>query len=50
MDGGTHGIAGVAFDPTGDWLYSGTEKTLGDWTEEEADQKQNDRPTGISDD
>ncbi|ODN83234.1 hypothetical protein L202_01414 [Cryptococcus amylolentus CBS 6039] len=31
VDGGTWGIAGLAFDPTGDWLYSGTEKTVVEW-------------------
>ncbi|WVQ71758.1 hypothetical protein IAR50_001299 [Cryptococcus sp. DSM 104548] len=31
VDGGTWGIAGVAFDPTGDWLYSGTERTVVEW-------------------
>ncbi|CAD6581228.1 MAG: hypothetical protein TREMPRED_002944 [Tremellales sp. Tagirdzhanova-0007] len=25
------GIAGVAFDPTGEWLYSGTENTVVEW-------------------
>lgn len=31
VEGGTWGIAGVGFDPTGDWLYSGTEKTIVEW-------------------
>ncbi|KAK4687467.1 hypothetical protein P7C73_g2638, partial [Tremellales sp. Uapishka_1] len=31
IEGGTWGIAGVAFDPTGDWLYSGTERTIVEW-------------------
>ena len=31
VEGGTWGIAGVGFDPTGDWLYSGTEKTVVEW-------------------
>jgi hypothetical protein len=30
-DGGTWGIAGIGFDPTGDWLYSGTERTVVEW-------------------
>lgn len=30
-EGETWGIAGVAFDPTGDWLYSGTERTVVEW-------------------
>jgi hypothetical protein len=28
---GYTGIAGVAFDPTGNWLYSGTESTVVEW-------------------
>jgi hypothetical protein len=31
VDGGECGIAGVAFDPTGEWLYSGTERTVVEW-------------------
>ncbi|KAL1405486.1 hypothetical protein Q8F55_009120 [Vanrija albida] len=31
VDGGTWGISGVAFDPTGDWLYAGTERTIVEW-------------------
>ncbi|WVQ98832.1 hypothetical protein IAU59_005963 [Kwoniella sp. CBS 9459] len=31
IEGGGWGIAGVAFDPTGDWLYSGTERTVVEW-------------------
>ena len=31
MEGGTWGIAGIAFDPTGEWLYSGTERTVVEW-------------------
>ena len=31
VEGGTHGIAGVGFDPTGNWLYSGTERTVVEW-------------------
>ena len=31
VEGGVSGIAGVAFDPSGDWLYSGTEKTIVEW-------------------
>lgn len=31
MCGQSWGIAGVAFDPTGDWLYSGTESTVVEW-------------------
>jgi WD40 repeat protein len=31
VEGGTWGIAGVAFDPSGDWLYSGTERTVVEW-------------------
>ncbi|KAK8869692.1 hypothetical protein IAR55_000260 [Kwoniella newhampshirensis] len=31
VEGGTWGIAGVGFDPTGDWLYSGTERTVVEW-------------------
>jgi hypothetical protein len=30
-DGGVWGIAGIGFDPSGDWLYSGTEKTIVEW-------------------
>lgn len=30
-EGGTWGLAGVGFDPSGDWLYSGTEKTIVEW-------------------
>lgn len=25
------GISGVGFDPTGDWLYAGTERTVAEW-------------------
>lgn len=28
---GVVGISGVAFDPTGDWLYAGTEQTVVEW-------------------
>jgi hypothetical protein len=28
VDGGMLGIAGVCFDPTGDFLYTGTERTV----------------------
>ncbi|WVW83001.1 hypothetical protein I302_105017 [Kwoniella bestiolae CBS 10118] len=31
VENGTWGIAGVGFDPTGDWLYSGTERTVVEW-------------------
>lgn len=31
FDSGTWGVAGLAFDPTGDWLYSGTERTVVEW-------------------
>ncbi|OXG21572.1 hypothetical protein C366_01253 [Cryptococcus neoformans Tu401-1] len=31
VEGGTWGISGVAFDPTGDFLYSGTESTVVEW-------------------
>jgi hypothetical protein len=31
LEGGTWGIAGIAFDPTGDWLYSGTEGSVVEW-------------------
>ena len=31
VEGGTWGIAGVGFDPTGNWLYSGTEATVIEW-------------------
>ncbi|WRT67211.1 uncharacterized protein IL334_004177 [Kwoniella shivajii] len=31
IENGTWGIAGVGFDPTGDWLYSGTERTVVEW-------------------
>ncbi|WWD16043.1 hypothetical protein CI109_100468 [Kwoniella shandongensis] len=31
VEGGTWGIAGVGFDPSGDWLYSGTERTVVEW-------------------
>ncbi|WVQ78405.1 hypothetical protein IAT38_000491 [Cryptococcus sp. DSM 104549] len=31
VEGGTWGIAGVAFDPSGDFLYSGTERTVVEW-------------------
>ncbi|WVF72104.1 hypothetical protein IAT40_006916 [Kwoniella sp. CBS 6097] len=31
IEGGGWGIAGVAFDPTGDWLYSGSERTVVEW-------------------
>ncbi|WVR05161.1 hypothetical protein IAU60_002173 [Kwoniella sp. DSM 27419] len=31
VEGGGWGIAGVAFDPSGDWLYSGTERTVVEW-------------------
>lgn len=30
-EGGTWGIAGIAFDPTGQFLYSGTERTVVEW-------------------
>lgn len=30
-EGGTWGIAGVSFDPTGQYLYSGTERTVVEW-------------------
>ena len=29
--GQSWGIAGIAFDPTGNWLYSGTESTVVEW-------------------
>lgn len=31
VDGGLYGISGIAFDPTGDWLYAGTERTVVEW-------------------
>ncbi|WWC61039.1 uncharacterized protein I303_103617 [Kwoniella dejecticola CBS 10117] len=31
VENGTWGIAGVGFDPSGDWLYSGTERTVVEW-------------------
>ena len=31
MESGTTGIAGVAFEPEGNFLYSGTEKTVVEW-------------------
>nr|ODN95078.1 hypothetical protein L204_04425 [Cryptococcus depauperatus CBS 7855] len=31
VEGGTWGIAGIAFDPTGNFLYSGTERTVVEW-------------------
>jgi hypothetical protein len=31
VEGGTWGIAGVGFDPSGEWLYSGTERTVVEW-------------------
>jgi WD40 repeat protein len=31
VDGGLYGISGIAFDPSGDWLYAGTERTLVEW-------------------
>lgn len=31
VDAGQWGIAGVAFDPSGDWLYAGTERTVVEW-------------------
>lgn len=31
FDAGTWGISGLAFDPTGDWLYAGTERTVVEW-------------------
>lgn len=31
VEGGECGIAGISFDPTGDWLYSGTERTIVEW-------------------
>jgi hypothetical protein len=31
LEGGTWGIAGIAFDPTGEWLYSGTEGSVVEW-------------------
>jgi hypothetical protein len=31
MEGGTWGIAGISFDPTGEFLYSGTERTVVEW-------------------
>ncbi|WWC89956.1 uncharacterized protein L201_004885 [Kwoniella dendrophila CBS 6074] len=31
VENGTWGIAGVGFDQTGDWLYSGTERTVVEW-------------------
>ena len=31
VEGGTWGVAGVGFDPSGEWLYSGTERTIVEW-------------------
>ncbi|ORX33426.1 hypothetical protein BD324DRAFT_639736 [Kockovaella imperatae] len=31
VENGVTGIAGIAFDPSGDWLYSGTERTVVEW-------------------
>jgi len=31
LEGGTWGIAGIAFDPAGEWLYSGTEGSVVEW-------------------
>jgi len=31
VDSSHVGISGVAFDPTGDWLYAGTERTVVEW-------------------
>ncbi|GMK59394.1 hypothetical protein CspeluHIS016_0704090, partial [Cutaneotrichosporon spelunceum] len=31
VDGGLYGISGIAFDPSGDWLYAGTERTVVEW-------------------
>jgi hypothetical protein len=31
VEGAQWGIAGIAFDPTGQWLYSGTEGTVVEW-------------------
>lgn len=31
FESGQWGVAGVAFDPSGDWLYAGTERTVVEW-------------------
>jgi WD40 repeat protein len=31
IDSVHYGISGIAFDPSGDWLYAGTERTVVEW-------------------